>query len=175
MTTAIRQLIVTQLDTLFKSILAPTDGWAAPDAWWGNDVWGPVIYNTNLGNNIFWWRDLEKNPFQLSELPGMVCRDTNQTTVRAVGQHEHTLTIEGVIMVAAADSGETARYLIADITTAIGSNCPPNVCLGGYAQDIGPLESEVFDVQHEGKKGFGVSFQFPVQFCTAPFNPYTQA
>ena len=154
MVTTIRQQIVTQLDTLFKTIKT-TAG-----------------YNLNLGNNVHWWRDA---PFQTSELPGLLCRDTDDVIVRAIGQHEHLLTIEAVALLESSDSGATVRQAAADIVKALGTNVPPASCLGGYAEDINPPDSEVIEVQHEGIKGYGVALKFQVVYCTAPFDPYTQA
>lgn len=150
----IRQYVVTALDTLFKTILIAGG------------------YQTDLGDNVFWWRD---EPLQLTEMPGIRCRDTLETTVRAIGQHEHSLTIEGVISVNSSDNGETMRKVKADIIKALQTQIPPNVCLGGYAEDISPMTSETFEVEHEGSKIFGMLVRFEVQYATEPFDPYTQA
>jgi hypothetical protein len=154
MATAIRQQVVTQLDTLLKTIKTPA-------------------YNLNLGRNVSWWRPNEL-PLQVSELPAICCKDTNETTVRAMGQHEHALTIEAVIALESTDTGATARQAIADLVKALGTNVSPNVCLGGYAEDINPIESEVFEVVQEGIKGYGVAVKFQVIYATRPFDPYTQ-
>jgi hypothetical protein len=154
MPTTIRQQVVTALDTLFKTIKT-TAG-----------------YQTNLGNNVFWWRD---TPLQISELPGLNCRDISETTVRAIGQHEHILTVQAVISLESADAGETVRKEIADITKALGTNVSPNVCLGGYAEDIDPPNSELIEVEHAGIKSFGMAVNIRIQYATLPFDPYTQA
>jgi len=154
MATAIRAQVVAQLDALFKKIKT-TAG-----------------YNSNLGSYVFWWRD---TPLQVSELPGVVLRDTVESTVRAIGQHEHALAIEATILIESSDSGATARNIIADVIKALGTNVSPNVCLGGYAEDISPVESEVMEVEHEGIKGYGIDLKFTVTYATPPFDPYTQA
>ena len=154
MPTPIRQLVVTALDTLLKTIKT-TAG-----------------YQTNLGSNVFWWRD---TPLQASELPGVVCRDMNDTIVRAIGQHEHSLTIEVIVSVNSSDSGATMRLAISDIIKALGTNVSPNTCLGGYAEDISPPDSETIEVEHEGIKGYGIRLTFNVTYATNPFDPYTQA
>ena len=154
MATAIRQLVVAALDTLLKTIKT-TAG-----------------YQTNLGNNVFWWRDA---PLQARELPGIVCRDIAETTVRAVGQHEHVLTVQAVISLESSDDGATIRKAITDITKALGTQVSPNVCLGGYAEDIDPPDSELIEVEHAGIKGFGMAVNVRIHYATAPFDPYTQA
>jgi len=154
MPTSIRQLVVTALDTLLKTILVANG------------------YNLGLGSNVFWWRD---TPLQVSELPGLVCRDTNDTMVRAIGQHEHALTIEIIALLESSDSGASIRQATADIIKAIGTNVSPNTCLGGYAEDINPPDSEVIEVEHEGIKGYGLKMIFQVIYATSPFDPYTQA
>jgi hypothetical protein len=154
MPTSIRQLVVTALDTLLKTIKT-TAG-----------------YNLNLGNNVFWWRD---TPLQISELPAICCKDTNDTMVRAIGIHEHSLTVELTISLESSDTGAMARQAIADVIKALGTNVSPNACLGGYAEDINPPDSEVFEAVHEGIKGYGVTLTFQVIYQTKPFDPYTQA
>lgn len=150
----IRQRVVTALDTLFKTIKT-TAG-----------------YQTNLGSNVFWWRD---TPLQVSELPGLVCRDIAETTVRAVGQHEHILTVQAIISLESSDDGATVRKEIADITKALGTQVSPNVCLSGYAEDIDPPDSEVIEVEHAGIKIYGMAVNIRIHYATAPFDPYTQA
>jgi hypothetical protein len=154
MSTSIRQLIVTALDTLLKTIKT-TAG-----------------YNLNLGNNVFWWRD---TPLQISELPAICCKDTNDTMVRVTGQDEHSLAIELTIALESSDSGATARQAIADVIKALSTKISPNICLSGYAQDITPPDSEVFETVHEGIKGYGVTMVFQVIYATLHFDPYTQA
>ncbi len=153
MPTPIRQLVVTALDALFKTIKTANG------------------YNTNIDTHVFWWRD---TPLQQSELPAIQAKDTVDTIVRAVGQHEHSLEIEAIISLRSSDSGATARLAEADLIKALGTNVSPNVCLGGYAEDISPPISEVIEVQHEEIKVFGLAVKFTVQFATAPFDPYTQ-
>ncbi|MFH2073973.1 MAG: hypothetical protein ABIJ57_01310 [Pseudomonadota bacterium] len=145
---------MTALDTLLKTILVANG------------------YNLNSGSNVFWWRD---SPLQISELPGILCMDTVDTTVRAIGQHEHALTIELIISLESSDTGATARQAIADVIKALGTNVSPNVCLGGYAEDINPPDSELFEVSHEGIRGYGVMMTFQIIFATSPFDPYTKA
>lgn len=152
--TTIREHVISLINTLLKTIKTANG------------------YNLNLGNNIFWWRD---TPLQISELPGIRCKDTVETTVRAIGQHEHILAIEAIISLESSDTGATARQAIADVVNALGTNVSPNICLNGYAQDINPPDSEVFEVVHEGVKGYGVAMKFGVEYVTAPFDPYTQA
>ena len=153
MTTSIRQQIVTQLDTLFKTILT-TGG-----------------YNLNLGSHVFWWR---VTPLQIAELPAIVLKDTQDQTTRATGrQDQHALTIEAVISINSSDFGATARLAIADFIKALGTNVAPNTCLGGYASDIAPPDSETFEAEHEGIKGFGIAITFQVLYGTLRFDPYT--
>lgn len=154
MTTSIRALIVAQFDALMKTITTANG------------------YETSIGNNVIWWRDA---PLQTNEIPGMTCRDTLETAVRAVGQHEKTLLIEVTAFVRSSDSGVTARKARADLEKALGTNVSPNACLGGYAEDINPPESELIEAEHEGVKIYGVRMVIPVVYCTAPFDPYTQA
>lgn len=152
---SIRQQVVTQLDTLLKTIKVTPGG-----------------YQTNLGNNVFWWRD---TPLQISELPGIVCRDISETTVRAAGQHEHVLTVQAIISLESSDSGAMIRKEIADIVKALGTQVSPNACLGGYAEDIDPPDSEVIEVEHAGIKSFGMSVNIRIHYATSPFDPYTRA
>lgn len=163
--------------TIVSAAGGSTYNWASKDAAFnyadpaGYTVTISIPYSCNLGSNVFWWRD---TPVPEANLPALLCKDTVETTVRAAGQHEHALTIEAVISLRSSDNGETARLARADVEKALGTNVSPNTCLGGYAEDINPIESEVFEVEHEGIKGFGVALRFQVIYVTAPFDPYTK-
>jgi hypothetical protein len=166
--------------TIVSASGGTTYNWTSKDAAFNyNDPSGYTVtiaapYESSIGTNVFWWRDTDNNPLTQAELPAMTCRDTADVVVRAIGQHEHTLTIEAIASLRSSDSGDSARDAAADIIRALGTNVSPNTCLGGYAEDISPIASEVIEVVHEGIKGFGVALRFEVTYVTAPFDPYTQ-
>lgn len=163
--------------TIVSAAGGTTFNWTSKDAAFnyadssGYTVAISIPYSQNLGSNVFWWRETS---LEESELPALLCRDTVDTTVRAIGEHEHLLTVEATIELRSSDTAEMARKARADIEKALGTNVSPNECLSGYAQDINPISSEVIEVEHKGIKAFGVALRFQVQYVTAPFDPYTK-
>jgi hypothetical protein len=147
MTTSIRQQIITAVDTRLKTITTVNG------------------YNTNLGNNIFEWRDA---PLQESELPGAVYRDLQQTTVMAVGYHEHALALEILILLSGTEAATTIRKLIADVIKCVGTDRT----WGTLAEDTLPVSDEEIAIEHAGKKIGGISLKFIIQYVTKPFDPY---
>ena len=149
MTDSVRQEVVTALDTLFKTITTANS------------------YNTNLGNNVSWWRS---RPLQASELPALCLKDTNENRVVAIGQWEHLLTIEAEILVNASDDGDSMRQAAADVIKVLGTS----LTLGGIAEDIRPPGSmESVDVEQDSLRMFGALMSFQVEYYTNPWDPYS--
>jgi hypothetical protein len=93
-------LIIDDLDTKFKAIKT-TAG-----------------YKTNLGNYVFAWRDLEKNPFQTSELPGLNYKDTVEHESLTFEKTLETMSVECDI---GATSASIIRDCISDIEKAVAT------------------------------------------------------
>jgi hypothetical protein len=102
LTTNKRQRICTKLDTQLKTILTAGE------------------YETDLGNNIFEWRD---SALQESELPGLIWRDQVQETddTRVHNLDQHILPIEMEIITVGGTAITEIRRLIADVIRAIGA------------------------------------------------------
>ncbi len=97
----IRQRIIDALDTQLKSILIASG------------------YDTNVGSNVFSWRDIENNPFAASELPGLNYRDSISDRSVGCGSYDNTLRVD---VEAYAASMEDIRQILGDIEKVIVDN-----------------------------------------------------
>lgn len=125
-------------------------------------------YQTDIGNSIYEWLSA---PLNDDDPVSLIYRDRQNVTVVAIGCHEHTLTIEAVLIITHAATLATIRNMIADVVQCVGAN----LTWGGLAQDTGPPLDEEIELEHKGKKMAGVSIKFDIQYKTAPFDPYTKA
>ena len=149
MANSIRQQIVTALDTLLKGIKT-TAG-----------------YETNLGNNVHWWRG---EPVTIAEMPALLCRETVRTTSQTGGAQEHDMTVTIEIHVNSGDDGATMRKAIADVVKRIGTS----LTLGGLVADIQyGSGGEGSYVDHDGNKIFVTALSFSVLYETLNWNPYS--
>lgn len=105
-----RELIMTDFDTRMKAIKT-TAG-----------------YLTNLGNNIYAWKD---NDLNSSQMPGMIYRDRMLGKREGViGKTRWALQVDMVLFVEG--NATEVRKLVADVLKAIGSGFTAK--WGGYAQ-----------------------------------------
>lgn len=148
MTDSIRHLIIDALDTRFKAIKTTAS------------------YKTNLGNNIFAWRDLEKNPFQISELPGLNYKDVTveheQLTFKST---LNTMSLECDIGVSGGSSAPTLRDCISDIEKMIGT-----VLSVGGILDV-ELKSDEMDIEHLENKIMMAKVILQIQYVNTNGNP----
>ena len=149
MADTIRQRIVNAIDTRFKAILV-TGG-----------------YETNIGSHVFWWKD---SPMQISDLPGMNCKDNSPDKELGCGVEDHVLPIA----IEAATSGSTTptdlRKIIADIEKAIGVD----ETWGGLAQATDLKEEGISIQQNENKVGL-VNLTMVIEYTLVRFDAYTLA
>lgn len=146
-----RQLICTRLDARLKTILI-ADG-----------------YNTDLGRNVFEWRD---NPIDQSELPAVNWRDISEddsnATAGTVGYHTHVITME--LKIATAKGTTTAkeiRALLADIVKAVGVD----QTWGRQAIRTDPMSNEMVIEEVEDIIG-GLTVTLAITYQTIKWNPY---
>lgn len=150
MVDSIRTQIISKIDTRFKAILI-TGGYA-----------------TNLGSNINWWKDLENNPFQSSELPAANLKDSICDPVpHTMGIDRHEMDMECQTF---AGTIGAIRSIIADIEKAICSDRKWT----NLAFDTELLTDEIDVIQLENKF-FGANVPFMVSFLTLMGNPYAQS
>lgn len=150
MSDTIRQQIVTAFDTRMKTIKTANG------------------YETNLGNSVYEWLQA---PLQEDDPVSLNYRDRSNVTVRAVGCHEHRLTMEVVLAITKAATPAQVRKMIADVIVCVGTD--PQ--WSGLAEDTRPVSDEEIEIEHRGRKIAGVSLKFEIQHNTAPFDPYTAA
>lgn len=126
-------------------------------------------YNTNLGSNVFEWRDLES--INESSLPCVEYRDTRDVTIGqtfGTGQQEHLLNVE-LTVIMASSTPKVMRQTLADIITCLGAN----LTLGGNCTDIMPISDEETILEHENKKYFGLKIVIQIQYVTTDWNAYS--
>lgn len=123
-------------------------------------------FKTNTGSNVFEWKGID---FQESELPGVDVRDPDESVETRGQRHFYTLAIEIEAKVDAGTNTNTAREVLADIQTLMGSNQN----LGGLAHLVRPVQNELLDFERAGNKFGSVSMRFEVQYATTAFQPYS--
>jgi hypothetical protein len=124
-------------------------------------------YETDLGASVHVWRDTNTNPFTPQELAtgGLNLRDPKrETNQELVNKHQHTLSINCEIAVAAAD---TVRKMLADLDKAIGVDRK----WGGVAFDTDPGDDSILVAQN-GTLITGASYNFTILYRTGSFDPY---
>lgn len=111
------------------------------------------------------------------DVPGANIKDRQQTTVIAIGAHEHMLIVQidlfaGAIPndnpAASISADDALRLLIGDVTAAIGSD----LTWGGLAQDTKPIGDEEIDVVQQGRVVSGCRMLIQIQYITEPWSPF---
>jgi len=125
-------------------------------------------FSTDLGESVYEWLEA---PLQETDPITLIYRDGGHVTVREIGCHNHTLTMQVVLTIPAAATQETVRQAIADVIKAVGTD----VNWSALAQDTSVGSDEEIEIEHEGRKIAGVSLKFAIEYTTAPFDPYTAA
>ena len=145
---SIRQRIMVQVDTRFKTIKI---GFG---------------FKTDLGLHVNWWRDMEKNPFQPTELPGVnLIDDVENVEHDSTAKDFHTMPIKIEI---ASTLAEEMRKAIADIEAAMHIDRTWDH-LASHTR----LLSNESDVRHEGQKYLGTRVVMEVQYFTRIGDPFS--
>jgi hypothetical protein len=143
----IRHRILKAIDTRLKAVLKAGE------------------YNTNLGQNVFEWRETD---LQEAELPGVKYRDKNNETVITVGKHLQVMPVTFDLYWTG--TAEDIRKLIADLIKAIGTD----ITWGGLAEDTTPPgDSEEIRAEQNDKKIWHAQLKFTVEYLTDPWDPFT--
>jgi hypothetical protein len=137
-------------------------------AWVTGTSYNAYGCQTNLGLNVFAWRDTEKNPLASTELPGLVYRD--QLSGRAVGcgVYDQTLRIDYEIY---ADSMATIRKALADVEKVLIAD----ETLTGLADGSDLGAGEDIAVEHLEDKLFRAKDFIEIYFQTVRGDPTTKA
>ncbi len=147
-----RQQICTAIDTRLKTILVSNG------------------YETNLGNNVYeyWQVALEED-----ELPGVIWKDSAETSVPLVSDtQDRLLTIELILQAAGSDAPKQLRKMIADIEKAIKTD-GTGITWGGLAIDTDPINmSEAFEIEHKERRIGACKLNFIIKYRTGYLNPY---
>jgi len=119
-----------------------------------------------LADNINWWRDLDRKPFQASELPAMNLKDENvERDYHASGQDGYLMTVS---IQAIAATIEEIRTILADLEKAIDQDRT-----WGSLALHSELKINDAEVEHLGKQYFAVRVPLEVYYVTALGDPYT--
>lgn len=131
-------------------------------------------YDTNLGQNVFVWRDTSKGAasFAENELPALNLRDSdNQLEYLSPDRFTNELDIEAeVVALAAANVDAEVRKMIRDIYTAIGVDRKWTVTGAPLAVDTLP-GSDSMGVDHAGTKTGGAVVKFKIRYRTKAWKP----
>ena len=121
--------------------------------------------------NTFEWRDLERNPFQLSELPAVNLRDGAEEIALISWSHEvRVLMVMLEIAVSETiDAPAEVRGVIADLEVSVNADRT----WGGLALDSELLLNEM-EIEHLENKIMVARIPLKVQFRTVSGDPYTQ-
>lgn len=122
-------------------------------------------YETNAGNNVFEHRVV---PLELTELPALIYRDTDDVVELTIGEDMHTLSVEVEGVVSGTSSATTMRKLLADIVKAMAAD----VTFGGVVEDTN-VSGETINTEQAEKQLMSVQAEFAVEFTTQHMDPYT--
>jgi hypothetical protein len=151
MADSIRQQIMDKLDAQLKTITVRN------------------LYEHDLGDNVFAWRDTENNPLQTSELPGLVYKDvTEERESHSFAADLHTLTVEMGVYFSGDDGPETMRSLQADLVKAISAKSTWD----GLAMDS-LLQNNNIEIEQKENKVMAMSIPLTIIFRTASDDDYT--
>jgi len=168
-TYTIRELILTAIDTRFKTIVTP-------DTF--NAIRQRIVdaidsrcktiltaggYKMNLGSNVFAWRT---TPIQSSEIPALVYRDRTETKEPGWGIYENKLSLEIEIY---ANTAAEIRECIADLEVAIFND----ETWGGLAL-ITDLDSNDTEIEQKEDIFVASKIMMTVEYRTILGDPYTQ-
>ncbi len=135
-------------------------------AWVTGSAYTAGGYKTDLGNNIFAWRDLEKNPFQISELPALNYKDVMvEHEPLCFGSTLDTMPVECEIGVSGSNSESTLRDCISDIEKMIGTALSVSEFL-----DM-ELKSDEMDIEHLENKIMIAKVILQIQYLNTNGNP----
>ncbi len=139
--------------------------------------------------NVYDWREA---PVDKSECPAIICRDTVETIIVAIGTHLHNLCVQMELISMEGTTPVSIRQMIADVVYCLGQNL--NLCsflvdesgnllvdengnrilVAGteVTEDILPVEGEDIVIEQKENKIGSVIMSVIVQYLTEPFNPY---
>lgn len=147
-----RQLICNAFDARLKTILT-TNG-----------------YNTDLGLNVFEWRD---TPFELNELPAINWRDLleddSNATAGTIGYHNHGVTFElKVVTAKGSTTAKEVRAILADLIAAVAVD----QTWDKLALRTDPVKNEM-EVEEAERIVGGMTVTLNIIYQTKKWNPYT--
>lgn len=131
-------------------------------------------YETDLGSNVFVWRDLIDVPLDPSELPACSVWDVKDTTDQKITSiHENTLDFE--VHVVFSNDTTTAvkvRKGIADVRKAIGVDRQWTYQSVRLARDTVNTSDQIM-VNQAGKVIGAAKINFSIIYRTTGWDPYT--
>jgi hypothetical protein len=118
------------------------------------------------------WRDLERNPFQQSELPAVNLRDaTEEIGILTWNRDLRTLPVMlEIAVMESTDGPKEIRKVIADLEVSVNTDRT----WGGLALESELMVSEMA-IEHLENKIMIARVPLRIQFITALGNPYSQA
>lgn len=135
-------------------------------------------YETNLGNSVKVWRDMEAAPFPEGELDILNIKDVRTESSRdgePMGTTGHELTVhaEAATKDNSLARDKKCRKFLADMVKAIGTDRKWNDGTDDLAWDT-RIDSTALDVKQGGEIFGGCQLVFIVKYRTPDFDPYTE-
>lgn len=133
-------------------------------------------YETDIGQNVFVWRDTDRVPFKSDELPALVifdkqCEHTEEGEV--LSRHRFRLTMI-VDVFADSSTGDTfVRKAISDLHKAIGVDQQWTVSGTKLALITRPVMDQI-DIEQKEEIISAARFAFMIEFRTNRWDPYNQ-
>ena len=125
-------------------------------------------YKTDMGNNVFRWRDTERDPIAKDELPALNFADEDDAPIQESHGPSDVIHAVPIKFNLFADTEENARLCWADLEQALGADTGVST----LTDDIS-LAVNITDAVHLGDgKNWFVSVTHIFYFTTARFNAY---
>lgn len=146
---SLRQRIVDKIDDSFKTISLPNG------------------YETEAGNNVYWWRVHDLAP---SDLPAIVCKDRLRNEWDGIGSWLRTLTVDIEIHLVPDETADMVmRQVLSDLEMCIGAD----VTWDGLAEDTKLIEQEKIAIEAHEETFIALGVSIMVIYKTLPWNPRT--
>jgi hypothetical protein len=121
------------------------------------------FYAVDLYNHVSGWRT---SPMAIDDLPAVNVRDIQVSTIIALQQHEHIITMTLDLY---AGTAKDLREALGDVIASIGSD----LTWSNLAQDTKPVGDEDISVEQAGNVIAGARLVIQIQYLTEPWDPYT--
>jgi hypothetical protein len=145
-------------------------------------------YQTNIGQNVFLWRNLERDPLNESETQLLSLSDWKEITepkISSQGDHHRTLFwhVEAENVVAVTEADAVGRKILADIEKVLGIDIKwmttPGNLTTALAFNTLPVDTQdgtsLMEVEQRDRVIVSVKYQFKIEYRTPRWDAFTAA